>query len=109
LSLPQKAFGTNADQLFNHFCIYGMKEGRQAISTFNVKKYKSYYDDLQKAFGSNLPLYYKHYIKYGKKKNEKSLKRRLLKWQKLKEWIFHSGKVALILKRLPQMELNSQY
>lgn len=68
----KKAFGTNADQLFNHFCTYGMKEGRQAISTFNVKKYKSYYDDLQKAFGSNLPLYYKHYIEYGKKEKRKA-------------------------------------
>ena len=68
----KKAFGTNTDQLFNHFCTYGMKEGRQAISTFNVKKYKSYYDDLQKAFGSNLPLYYKHYIEYGKKEKRKA-------------------------------------
>lgn len=68
----KKAFGTNADQLFNHFCTYGMKEGRQAISTFNVKKYKSYYNDLQKAFGSDLPLYYKHYIEYGKKEKRKA-------------------------------------
>lgn len=69
----KKAFGTNADKLFNHFCTYGMKEGRQAISTFNVKKYQSYYNDLQKAFGSNLPLYYKHYIEHGKKENRKAV------------------------------------
>ena len=46
-----------------------MKEGRQAISTFNVQKYKQNYKDLQRAFGSNLPLYYEHYIKFGKKEN----------------------------------------
>lgn len=69
----KSAFGTNANKLFNHFCTYGMKEGRQAISTFNVKKYQSYYNDLQKAFGSNLPLYYKHYIEHGKKENRKAI------------------------------------
>lgn len=68
----KKSFGTDANKLFNHFCTYGMKEGRQAISTFNVQKYKNYYEDLQKAFGSNLPLYYEHYIKFGKKEKRKA-------------------------------------
>ncbi len=68
----KKAFGTNAAKLFNHFCTYGMKESRQAISTFNVSKYKNYYEDLRKAFGSNMPAYYEHYIKYGKKENRKA-------------------------------------
>lgn len=68
----KKAFGTDADKLFNHFCTFGMKEGRQAISTFNVQKYKSYYEDLQKAFGSNLPLYYRHYIEFGKGEKRKA-------------------------------------
>lgn len=69
----KQAFGTDDDKLFNHFCIYGMKEGRQAISTFNVTKYKNYYQDLRKAFGSNLPAYYKHYIKFGKKEGRKAI------------------------------------
>ena len=68
----KKAFGTNATKLFNHFCTFGMKESRQAISTFNVSKYKNYYEDLRKAFGSNMPAYYEHYIKYGKKENRKA-------------------------------------
>lgn len=59
-------YGTNAAQLFNHFKVYGMKEGRQAIDTFNVAVYKARYTDLQKAFGNNLPAYYKHYCTNGK-------------------------------------------
>ena len=50
-----------------------MKEGRQAIETFNVLKYKNNYVDLQKAFGPNLPLYYKHYIQYGYKEKRKCI------------------------------------
>lgn len=69
----KKAFGTNANKLFNHFKTYGMKEGRQATSTFNVIVYKNKYADLQKAFGDNLPEYYKHYIQYGKKENRQGV------------------------------------
>ena len=69
----REAFGSDEQAYFNHFCTYGMKEGRQASSAFNVKKYKSRYEDLRKAFGNNLPLYYKHYIEFGKseKRNAK--------------------------------------
>lgn len=59
------AYGTDATKLFNHFTIYGMKEGRQANEKFNVIKYRDRYLDLQKAYGSNLKLYYYHYIVYG--------------------------------------------
>lgn len=69
----KKAFGTNADKLFNHFLTYGMKEGRQACETFNVNVYKKTYVDLQKAFGNNLPEYYKHYIRYGHKEGRKTV------------------------------------
>lgn len=61
----RKAFGTDKDLLFKHFLEYGMKEGRQAIETFDVRAYKARYADLQNAFGENLPLYYKHYMEYG--------------------------------------------
>lgn len=69
----RKAFGTKESAYFEHFCTYGMKEGRQASSSFNVQNYKSRYSDLRKAFGNNLPLYYKHYIEFGKseKRNAK--------------------------------------
>lgn len=69
----KKVFGTNANKLFEHFKTYGMKEGRQATSTFNVIVYKNKYADLQKAFGDNLPEYYKHYIQYGKKENRQGV------------------------------------
>lgn len=63
------AYGSNAAVLFTHFIVHGMREGRQAISTFNVQVYKNRYEDLQKAFGENLPAYYIHYIQFGR--NEK--------------------------------------
>lgn len=59
------AYGTNATKLFEHFCKYGMKEGRQGILTFNVAVYRASNMDLQAVFGANLPEYYKHYCKYG--------------------------------------------
>ena len=52
-------------QLFEHFCTYGMKEGRQASAGFNVKVYKERYSDLLDAFGDNLLRYYLHYCKLG--------------------------------------------
>lgn len=61
------AFGTDAKKLFDHFCQYGMKEGRQAIASFNVMRYKDANDDLQKAFGLDLPKYYEHFCTYGYK------------------------------------------
>ena len=61
------AFGNDKDAYFKHFCNYGMKECRQASSSFNVKKYKARYEDLQKAYGDNWPKYYEHYCVYGKK------------------------------------------
>lgn len=69
----KKAFGTNATKLFEHFCNYGMKEGRQAIKTFNVKVYKARYTDLADAYGDNLPKYYEHYCVYGYKENRKCI------------------------------------
>lgn len=69
----KKAFGTDTNKLFAHFINYGMKEGRQAISTFNVITYKNRYADLQKAFGNNLTSYYKHYIQYGYKEKRTAI------------------------------------
>ena len=69
----KKAYGTNANKLFEHFTKYGMTEGRQGNSSFNVNVYKNRYSDLQKAFGSNLPLYYKHYIENGRKEKRTAI------------------------------------
>ena len=68
----KKAFGDNKEAYFKHFCQYGMKEGRIAKSSFNVKKYKNRYEDLRKNYGSNLMEYYKHYCLWGKKEGRKA-------------------------------------
>lgn len=59
-------YGYDSIGLFTHFITHGMREGRQAIETFNVQTYKARYPDLQKAFGENLPLYYQHYVQLGR-------------------------------------------
>lgn len=59
------AFGTNATKLLSHFIIYGIKECRQAKSTFNVKVYKDSHADLQRAFGNDMKAYVQHYLTYG--------------------------------------------
>lgn len=69
----RKVYGTNATNLFNHFCSFGMKEGRVASVNFNVMKYKEYYVDLRNAFGDNMPEYYKHYVQFGKKEGRKTV------------------------------------
>ena len=67
------AFGNNEAQLWNHFKEFGMKEGRQAIDTFNVITYKARYSDLQIAFGNNLPMYYRHYCVNGKNEGRQAI------------------------------------
>lgn len=69
----KKAFGTNSTNLFNHFIQYGMKEGRQGISTFNPTVYKNRYPDLQQAFGNDMNAYYRHYIMYGHKEGRRAV------------------------------------
>ena len=50
-----------------YFVDYGMKDGHQAIATFNVTSYAYRYYDLRKAYKNDLTKYYLHYINYGKK------------------------------------------
>lgn len=59
------AFGNDSAKLLSHFINNGMKEGRQAISTFNVNTYKNNYADLRSAFCDDLVKYYQHYITNG--------------------------------------------
>ncbi|MCR5143840.1 MAG: hypothetical protein K6B67_00865 [Lachnospiraceae bacterium] len=60
-------YGDDDVALLRHFVNNGMKEGRQAVSTFNVISYKNLYPDLRGAYGNNLPAYYLHYINYGRR------------------------------------------
>ncbi len=68
----KNAFGYDDKKLFNHFCTYGMKEGRQAISNFNLSAYKQNNPDLVQAYGNNNPAYYEHYCRYGYKEGRKA-------------------------------------
>lgn len=61
-----RAFNGNSELMFNHFLQYGMSEGRQAISSFNVQSYRARYWDLRAAFGNDLRSYYMHYVSYGR-------------------------------------------
>ena len=62
-----RAFGEDEDAMISHFVNFGMREGRQAISSFNVTSYRLQYPDLRAAFGSNLSAYYSHYMNYGRR------------------------------------------
>ena len=69
-----KVYGTGNDsKLFEHFCIYGMKEARQACADFNPKVYRERYSDLNRAFGDDWIAYYKHYCTHGIKEGRKGI------------------------------------
>ena len=69
-----KAYGAGNDsKLFEHFCVYGMKEARQACADFNPKVYRERYSDLNNAFGSDWMQYYKHYCTHGMKEGRKAI------------------------------------
>ena len=71
----KRHFGDDATKLFQHYINFGIQEGRQAISTFNVKIYKLSNPDLQVAFGEKdgYNPYVLHYLQYGHKENRKTV------------------------------------
>ena len=52
-----------------HFALNGIKEGRNASSTFKITVYKNKNLDLQRAFGNDNLAYYIHYINCGYREN----------------------------------------
>lgn len=65
--------GMNPVLLFQHFCTSGMKEARQAISTFNPISYKANYSDLSELYKNDYVKYYQHYLVCGKKEGRKGV------------------------------------
>ena len=65
----EAVIGHNPERLWNHFCLYGMKEFRQASANFNPQIYKDRYKDLQEAFKDDNPKYYWHYVAFGINEN----------------------------------------
>ena len=76
-----KVYGSSDSQLFKHFKEYGMKEGRQAITSFNVEAYKqdsikNHNSDLIIAYGTkpeDNPKYYEHYCRFGYNEGRKGI------------------------------------
>lgn len=62
----KKAFGTNADALFNHFINNGMKEGRMINANFDPKAYIDAYPDIKAYCKGDYTKAYEHYFKNGK-------------------------------------------
>lgn len=63
----KRIYGGDDIAALQHFVNCGMKEGRQAISGFQVQSYYNRYSDLRRAYGNDLKSYYLHYIRNGKK------------------------------------------
>jgi hypothetical protein len=57
---------TAPQQLFQHFILFGIREMRQACSTFSVTAYKAANPDLQAAFDDDAEAYVKHYLIAGR-------------------------------------------
>ncbi len=69
------AFANDDVAALNHFIKYGMREGRQAKETFNLKAYQGRYAALRNAFGVSPEdnyKYYIHFIDYGLKEGRKA-------------------------------------
>lgn len=61
----KKQYSGNREGALEHFLSTGMKEGRQANSSFDVNSYRLQYADLREKYGNNLKDYYDHYISVG--------------------------------------------
>ncbi len=68
----KEAIGSSPYLLMNHFINFGMKEGRQGSSEFNLDAYKANNPDLVAAFGDDNVKYYEHYISSGKAEGRKA-------------------------------------
>ena len=62
-----EVFNHDATQLWQHFCMFGMDEFRQASEEFNPQAYKDRYEDVRNSdYGQTNHGYYDHYVIFGK-------------------------------------------
>ena len=61
----QQAIGYNPDKLYEHWVLYGRKEGRIASVFFDPKFYVNLYQDLKQVYGNDYAKLYEHWITYG--------------------------------------------
>lgn len=61
------------DQLFEHFCMFGMNECRQGNNRFDPFMYRKHNADLNATFGDNWYAYYWHYCMVGKTENRRTV------------------------------------
>ena len=64
-----EVLGDNYNELFKHFCLCGIFEGRTCNPNFDPAAYASAYKDLKGAYGNDIMKYYQHYATVGVKEN----------------------------------------
>ena len=69
----KKYFSKDDITTLKHFVEHGMAEGRQAISSFDVRAYRNNYPDLNKNFGNDWKKYFVHYMNHGYKEKRSAV------------------------------------
>ena len=65
----KRVFGNDPEGALKHYVTFGIREGRQANSSFDIKSYKNANSDLRSEFEYDNKKYVLHFIKYGKYEN----------------------------------------
>ncbi len=67
-------YGSDDEELYNHFVQYGISEGRQAHPAFDIKYYVNNNSDLKAAFGKDYKKAMNHFVTNGYKEGRKTAK-----------------------------------
>ena len=68
------AYGSDEEELYNHFVQYGIAEGRQAHPAFDIKYYLNNNSDLKAAFGKDYKKAMNHFVTNGYMENRLTAK-----------------------------------
>lgn len=68
------AYGSDEEELYNHFVQYGIAEGRQAHPAFDIKYYVNENSDLKAAFGKDYKKAMNHFVTTGYREGRKTAK-----------------------------------